>query len=162
MGTLRSGLEEMQVEDVRFTPDSELEESLVEIERAGGVLEAERARRVAEAERRASYRAEGYLSATSWLSDLLRVAASCAARYLRWARALERMPLTRDALSSGEVSSSAAAVLVGAAESDPEEFEQAEPVLVDAARNLPVRDLARAVAYWRWAADAARAEEETA
>jgi hypothetical protein len=65
------------------------------------------------------------------------------------ARALERMPLTGEALSAGEVSYPKARVLVSAREADPEVFSQHEETLVEAARNLTVRDLRRAVAYWR-------------
>ena len=51
-------------------------------------------------------------------------------------------------------------MLVVAAEANPEEFERAEATLLEAARTLAVRDLRRAVAYWRQTVDAARAESE--
>jgi hypothetical protein len=62
---------------------------------------------------------------------------------------MEAMPETRRALASGEISGSAARVLVAARDSDHEAFEEAESLLVDAARRHEVRDLQRAVAYWR-------------
>lgn len=160
MSTLRSGLDELASEDLRHASDDELEAALVEIERAAGVLEAERARRIAEAERRGAFARDGYLSVTSWLVHRLRIAGSCAGRYLRWARALERMPLTRSVLASGDVSPSAAAVLVAAEESRPEGFARAEETLVGAARTLAVRDLRRVVSYWRQVVDATGAEDE--
>jgi len=125
-----------------------------------GVLEAERARRIAEAERRGAFASDGYLSVTAWLVHRLRVSGACAGRYLRWARALEAMPRTRQALADGDVTASATAVLVAAAESRPEPFGRSEAILVDAARTLPVRDLRRVVAYWRQVVDAAGAEDE--
>ena len=160
MSTLRSGLEEVASEDLRFASDDDLESTLVEIERSVGVLVAERARRVAEVDRRRAYARDGFLSTTSWLADRLRIGASCAARYLRWARALERMPATQQSLAGGEVTASAAAVLVSAAEERPEAFEHAEESLVDAARTLPARDLRRVVAYWKHVVDPAGAERE--
>jgi len=160
MSTLRSGIDELATEDLAFASDDELEASLVEIERAMGALVAERARRVAEVERRGAFARDGLLSLTMWLVHRLRIAGSCAGRYVRWARALERMPLTRSALAAGDVTPSAAAVLVAAAESRPDEFPGVEETLVEAARSVPVRDLRRLVAYWRQAADAAGAEDE--
>src|SRR5581483_7859927 len=160
MSTLRSALDELASEDLAFASDDELESSLVEIERAVGALVAERARRVAEVEARGAFARDGLLSVTMWLVHRLRVAGSCAGRYVRWARALARTPLVRSALASGDVTPSAAAVLVGAWESRPEEFASVEETLVEAARNLPVRDLRRVVAYWRQAIDSAGAEAE--
>ncbi len=160
MSTLRSGLEELAAEDVRLATDEELEAGLVEIERAVGVLEAERARRVAELARRGTYARDGYLSPTAWLAHRLRVAAQAAARYLRWARALERLPGTHRALAEGGITLSAAAVLVAAAEAHPEHIGEGEPVLLQAARTLSVRDLRRAVAYWGQLVDAEALERE--
>ncbi|MGZ8604372.1 MAG: hypothetical protein ACXWX9_06395, partial [Actinomycetota bacterium] len=69
------------------------------------MIEAERARRLTEAASRGVHARDGYLSPTPWLTRVLGVAASCAARYLRWAEALERMPRTREALANGEITS---------------------------------------------------------
>ncbi|HEY1330771.1 MAG TPA: DUF222 domain-containing protein, partial [Actinomycetota bacterium] len=71
---------------------------------------------------------------------------------------LEEMPATREALGEGEISGSSVRVLVGAHDSSPEPFDEAEPMLVDAAKSLTHRELSYAVRYWRQAADAARAE----
>lgn len=130
----------------------ELEARLVEIERAVGALEAERARRVAEVARRGSCAWDGHLSPISWLARRLRAATQAAARYLGWAKALERLPGTRRALAEGEITLSAAAVLVGAAEAHPEHIGGLP--LLEAARTLTVRDLQRAVAYRRQLVDA--------
>jgi hypothetical protein len=154
---LRSALEELRAEDLRFASDEGVEAHLAELEHAGRVLEAERARRVTEVERRGSFRTDGYLSISSWLAHRLRLAWSAATQLVRVARALEEMPLTRESFGSGEVSSSAVAVLVTGRETNPEEFSAAEPALVDAARSLSIRELRRAVAYWRQAADPERA-----
>lgn len=125
-----------------------------------GALEVERARRVAEVGRRGSYTRDGYLSLSSWLGHRLRMAANAAARLVRFSRALTEMPATRSALAEGEISRSSADVLMKARETHPEEFAAAEETLVEAARNLDVRDLGHAVAYWRQAIDHLGAEEE--
>jgi hypothetical protein len=74
--------------------------------------------------------------------------------------ALQDMPRAREALMSGEISRSALRVLAAAREAHPEECASTEEVLVEAARNLSIRELRRAAAYWRQAVDSARAEED--
>jgi len=160
MNTLRSSIDELQAEDLRFAGDEQLETDFGELERAADLLLAERARRLAEIDRRGSYRRDGCLSVSSWLAQRFRMAFSAAAAQVRVARALEEMPATRHALREGEIIRSALRVLVGAREGHLEGFAHAEATLVDAARTLSVRELHRAVAYWRQAADHRRAEED--
>jgi len=52
MGSLRSALDEMRLDDVAAMSDDDLMRDLDELERATRVIEAERARRVHEVERR--------------------------------------------------------------------------------------------------------------
>lgn len=144
MSGIRSAVEELAGEDLRFASDGELLEGLREIERAVSALEVERARRVVELEERGVAAREG-LSATSFLADRLRMAPAWAARYVAWARALARAPRTREALAQGEIHPSAAAVLLQARASSDELFERDEQVLVDAARTLPTGTSA---AWW--------------
>jgi hypothetical protein len=68
---------------------------------------------------------------------------------VRLAGALQAMPHARDALASGEVSTSSLRVLASAREAHPEAFAGDEARLVEAARALPVRHLERTVAGWR-------------
>jgi hypothetical protein len=75
------------------------------------------------------------------------------------ARALDDMPAVRDALGSGEVSASAVRVLVDARETHPMAFGAAEPLLVKAARSLPVRQLQSTVAHWSAKVDARAASD---
>jgi hypothetical protein len=70
------------------------------------------------------------------------------------------MPGTEAALTSGEITSSAARLLVSARQTNPEQFAEAEDMLVDAARVLSFRDLHQAVEYWRQAADRSDGPEE--
>jgi hypothetical protein len=160
MSTLRSSLDELGAEDLRHTSDEVLEADFMELERAAGALEAQLARRAAEIDRRGSFGRDGYLSMSSWLAHRLRMAFSAATQLVRMARALEHMPRTREAMSQGEISRSAAAVLVAAHEVDPAEFSRVEEALVDTAGALPIRDLKRAVAHWRDVVDHRRAEED--
>ena len=159
MSSLRSALDESKTEDLRFLGDEELEGDLLELERSANVLLAERLRRLAEIERRRTYVRDGFLSASVWLARRAGLSPSDAKQQVRMARALEQMPVARVALSEGEVTSSAARVLVEAREESPEEFAGWEDALVDAARTLSVRELRAVVAHWRQAAAPERAEE---
>jgi Domain of unknown function (DUF222)/HNH endonuclease len=160
MSTLRSVLDELGADDLRYASDDELEADFAELERAAGAVEGELARRAAEIDRRASFRRDGYLSISSWLAHRFRMAFSAATQLVRVARALEHMPRTREALAGGEISRSAAAVLVAAREVDPVEFSRVEEVFVDTAGTIPIRDLKRALAHWRDAVDHRQTEED--
>src|SRR3972149_9161459 len=87
MSTLRSSLEELRAEDLRFAGDDALVGDLAELERAAGSLEVERGRRIAEIERRQVHRLDGHLSVASWLTARFRLAWSTAVRQVRQAPA---------------------------------------------------------------------------
>ena len=59
------------------------------------------------------------------------------------------MPATRRALEAGDVSLSAARVLVAARGANPEAFDLSEDQLVDAARIHTINDLQRVASFWR-------------
>lgn len=59
MSTLRSALDELRSEELRFVDDGALAGDLDEIERSVRMLEAERARRLAEFERREAFAVDG-------------------------------------------------------------------------------------------------------
>jgi hypothetical protein len=158
VSTLRSALEELRGEDLTFVGDEELVADLDELERASRAIEAERCRRLVELERRGAFAREGFLSLTAWVIARHRVPASSAARRLRLARVLERMPLVAASLASGEIDPAAAGLLASARQMCPEAFAELEGVLVDAARALGLGDLRRVVERFRQAADAERAE----
>ena len=130
------------------------------MERASDILLAARARWLAEVERRRCFAKDGYLSAAAWLADRGRMSFSAAKREVCTAVALDRMPMARAALAEGEISSSAAQVLVSVRETNPEEFRGAEEALVDAAREVSVRELTAAAVEWSREADAASGELE--
>ena len=113
------------------------------------LLELERLRRLAEIERRRLFERDGHLSAASWLATRFRVAWGTAREQTHLARALTHMPATRRALEAGDVSLSAARVLVAARGANPEAFDLSEDQLVDAARIHTINDLQRVASFWR-------------
>lgn len=160
MSTLRSCLDELRSDDLRFAADEQLVADLDELERASLTIEAERARRLAELERRSVHAFDGHLSAASWLAHRHRLPRSTAAARMRVARALEAMPRTNEALSNGDMSTSAVEELVRARERREDAFGAAEDTLVDAARSLSFVKLRTVLAYWRDAVDPMLAERE--
>jgi hypothetical protein len=74
---------------------------------------------------------------------------SAASREIRTARSLERMPHTRGALGTGELTASAVQMLVWARQAHPAQFHGSEQALVEAAKRLPARQLQHTVAHWR-------------
>jgi hypothetical protein len=149
MSKLRSAIEALQAEDVRVVTDEQLEADFTELERAARTLEAERLRRLSEIHRRQSHRREGYLSTASWLVDRHRLGWTAASKEIRTARSLERMPHTKEALATGELTSSAVQMLVWARQAHPAQFHKAEHSLVEAAKRLAAGQLQHAVSHWR-------------
>jgi hypothetical protein len=149
MSTLRSALAEFRFSDVRALGNEQLASDLDELEHAERVIHSERSKRIAEIERRGSYAVDGHPSVASWLMSRHRIAPSLASGHARLARRLERMPVAKEALAAGEVSSSAITVLAAAQDACPEQFARSEKALVDAARSLPIDQLVSTVADWR-------------
>jgi Domain of unknown function (DUF222) len=145
----RSGLEQLRSEVLSELPDALLEEDFAELHRLVELLELERLRRLAEIERRGLFARDGHLSLVAWLADRFRVAWGNARSSVRRARVLQQMPETRHALERGEVSLSAAHVLIEARETNPQAFELAEEPLVEAARRHSLGDLRRVASIWR-------------
>ncbi len=92
-------------------------------------------------------------STTTWLAQACRLGFREAAGKVALARSLAAMPKTAAAVASGEVSPSQMRVLALAQRAHPATFAAHEATLVDAARSLTVRQLHKAVAYWRQAQD---------
>jgi len=158
VGELRSAIEQLRSEDLSRQPDAQLEEDFAELQRASELIEAERLRRLAEIDRRGIFARDGHLSAASWLTTSFRVGWGQATQQVRTARGLESMPETRRALDAGELSLSAARILVQAREANPEAFARCEGTLVEAARVHQVRDLQRVTSHWQQSAEQERGE----
>jgi Domain of unknown function (DUF222)/HNH endonuclease len=153
MSELRSALDGLRLETLAELPDARLEEDFAELQRASELIDAERLRRLAEIDRRGAFARDGHLSAASWLASTFKVAWGTARREVRMARALEDMPVTRRALEDGDLSMSAARVLVDARDADHKAFRTSEATLVEAARIHSMQDVRRVAAYWRQAAE---------
>jgi uncharacterized protein DUF222/HNH endonuclease len=149
MSELRSAIDALAAEDLAAVSDEQLEADFSELQRAGQALEAERLRRLSEIHRRQSHRREGYLTTASWLVARHRLGWTAASKEIRTARSLERMPHTKEALATGELSSSAVQMLVWARQSHPAQFHESERALVEAARRLSARHLQHTVSHWR-------------
>jgi hypothetical protein len=93
------------------------------------------------------------------LVDRFHASGAAASQQVRVARALEEMPVAREALASGRISSSAVRVLVDAKEEQPEAFGESESLLVQAAQSLPIRKLSSTVSRWSEGVDAGAAQE---
>jgi hypothetical protein len=159
MSNLQSALEEIQGTDPDRIDEAALADGYAELERAADVVLSERLKWLAAIERRGTYARDGHVSLTAWLAQRFRKTWSAASRLVRAARALEQMPSTREALESGEITSSAVDVLLPARQVDPQAFAQAEAYLVEAASTLSIPDLRGAVATWRRAAEDAQGIE---
>jgi hypothetical protein len=149
LSELRSAVEALRSESLPDLPDARIEEDFAELQRVCELLELERLRRLAEIERRRLFERDGHLSAASWLAARFRIAWGTARGQTRLARALAHMPGTRHALEAGDVSLSAARVLVAARDANPEAFDRSEDQLVDAARIHTINDLQRVASFWR-------------
>jgi hypothetical protein len=156
---LRSVVEHLRAQSLPELPDARIEEEFAELQRCLELLEVERLRRLAEIDRRRLFERDGHLSAASWLAVRHRMAWGTARYQVRVGRALEAMPLTRRALESGDVSLSAARLLVSAHGVDAAAFAGSESHLVDAARIHPIPELTKVVAFWRERAELRRAPD---
>lgn len=159
MSELRSAVEALRSETLPDLPDARIEEDFAELQRVSELLELERLRRLAEIERRRLFERDGHLSAASWLATRFRVAWGTARGQTHLARALTHMPATRRALEAGDVSLSAARVLVAARDASTEAFDRSEDQLVDAARNHTINDLQRVASFWRQRVERDRLDE---
>lgn len=158
-GELRSALEAYRADDLSDQPDARLEEDFAELRRTVEFAEREGLRRLAEIERRGIFGRDGHLSAASWLASSFKMGWGTAKEQVRTARGLDDMPETSKALDAGEVSLSAAKVLVQAREADPDAFSRSESRLVEAARIHQVGDLQRVATHWRQAVERDHADE---
>jgi hypothetical protein len=137
-------------------PDAHVEEvfSLVHrIKERSALLEM---KLLAQLERRGSYERDGYLSAASWLATTQRVAPGEARREVSTARALEDTPAVSAAVAKGEVSLSAAEMLMRAREAEGTAFPGSEHLLLEAAKHHSIPELAKVIGYWRQRVSAER------
>ena len=157
---LRSAINELRTETLGDMPDAQIEADLVELHAAGEALEAERLRRLAEFDRRRTFERDGHLSAASWAAARLQVSWGAARRDVLQARQLEHMPVARRSFEAGTLSLAAMRMLADTRAAEPDRFDEAEPVLVEAARRHALPDLRRVVAHWRQVVERDRATSD--
>jgi len=129
------------------------------LQRIRAAVEAKRLAYLAALERAGIHRRDGHVSTAAWIADRFGEAAGMAKREVRTAAALERAPVVRDALRSGELPSSAVGILVEAREEHPDAFDLAAPDLVERATSVSADELRRVVAEWSQVVDDAEGGE---
>ncbi|MFO7547747.1 MAG: DUF222 domain-containing protein [Acidimicrobiia bacterium] len=149
MSALRSVIDGLIASDVSDYADHEIEEELTELGRALDVLQARFLRLTAEADRRQTFVRDGILSTSRFLALTCDMANSTARERVAVARSLEGMPGTAAAFETGDLSYSKVRLLARAAGAHPEIFREHEDTLLEVAGRLTVRDLQRAIEYWR-------------
>ena len=135
------------------------------LRRAGRVssrTDAFRARVIAEAERTHAAAKEGFRSTTEWLATITGEPIPVAAGQVAVAEALEQMPETRRAFSTGEVSQSRVKMLAQAQALAPEQFAADEAALVAGVTAASPKQVPQVLAAWKssTAPEAAEAEVE--
>ncbi|MGH8913781.1 MAG: hypothetical protein ACRDZM_04600, partial [Acidimicrobiia bacterium] len=120
MSSLRSALEEWEVEDLDLLHLDQLADDLVELERVSGIVEAERLRRVADFGRRGGPGRSGYPSVTAFLQHRCRMATGRAHRMVARSRVLTTARGTWRAWVGGRLSTDQAQILLDQAIALPE------------------------------------------
>ncbi len=155
VGGLRSAVDELASEQLGTVDAADLAE-LYELRQR---LEAEWLRRVAAFDRQEGYAVEGAGSAQSWLRWKLRLTPGAAREQVKLAHRLEDLPVTQAALAGGEIGYAHVRV-IASADLPAETMAEAEPVLVQAAREVDATRLGRAVTHLRDAVDPDGAVDE--
>jgi Domain of unknown function (DUF222) len=165
MGNLQSAIDELATEDLQLAGPVAVAESLVEEFRQVERLQADALRRLAFVDASGAWAHEGSLSTQAWLRRHCRMAPGAAAERVRVARRLEELPEARDAFRSGDIGYAHVrliAAAVNTSERCRDTAAEAEPMLVEAARELDPSRLRRAVEHWRHIVDAAGFAESEA
>ncbi len=154
MASLAEAIDALVSEDIDGFDDPALGEDVVVLSRDIERLQAERGRRLSRFARRRGHLAEGAASIVSWVRQRCRMSGGAAAEVVTTARHLEELPETARALREGGIGYQHASVIAHAARDlGDEEVRKAEPILVEAARNLDVRQLREVTLRLRSAVD---------
>ena len=153
MSNLRSALHEIGATPNRDLTDSQLHADIDELLNGKQELEILLAGKVAEMERRRSHVNAGHPSPTAFLAHHGRMSAGNARRVVADGRAKAKAPIAYTAWTDGRVSTDQARQLFRLAESVPDEFPQAECLLVEIIEPLSVSETNRALEYWRQTVD---------
>jgi hypothetical protein len=150
MGNLASAIDELAAEDLDHVGDAALGADLVELRRAIDRLEAQWLRRLRRFDRSGGWHADHAFSTQAWVRHHCQLAPGAAKERVTLARRLEELPGTDAALAAGEIGyPHARLIATTTADVCPAAAADAEPILVDAARNLDPPRLRRVIDHWR-------------
>lgn len=160
MGGLRSAIEDhITVSSVDLSAD-ELHDEAFELSRCIDMLSVRLAEVADQSRLRGVFKERGFLSVTAWLAYVADWEPQITRRLVATGKTLRLFAKTAARAADGSLSSSRLRILARAARKYPEEYRDAEEMLLGFAANLELRDLRRAVEYWSNAVDSLRAEDE--
>lgn len=159
MSGLRSALDEMRAERVEDVAPEQLQNDVLELLDVAERARAEAYRRLAALERTGLLARQGWLSTAAWLRAQGRFAAGVASRIVKTARMLWSSPRTAEAHAAGELTAEHLRLLAMAADRHPEAYEEFEATLLEAARELSVKDLRTLLDHWSQNLDVKAAEQ---
>jgi len=146
------------VEEPGLHPADAADELLAVLHRIGR-LETHAAALLAQVNDRDRWRQRGYTSATAFLKHRAAMTGGRALRLVTRSNALAAMPLAREALEAGDLSTDQADILCDAYNFNDEAYLAEEELLVAITRQLPfVDELRRLVDFWRLRVDPAASE----
>jgi hypothetical protein len=131
-------LAELASVDLDDSPGSDLESTVLSMQRMRGHLDVAEARTLARWDAAGGWRASGARTAASWLARHLHLPLPLARQRLRHARALRAVPAVEAAWASGEIDRAHVTTLLSVrTRRTSAAFEAAHPHLVDVARTAP-------------------------
>jgi hypothetical protein len=160
---LRAALDSLAGIDPDALDDTELTETVVELQRQRARLAAEAIRLTAALEARRVWADDGSRSCGAWLAHRCRLPLGQARAQVSLGRRLRTMPATAKAFAAGDIGQRHASVLASLAGGRTAElFGRDEVMLVGFARTMGWAEFCRAVEYWRQCADPDGAERDVA
>jgi hypothetical protein len=157
VGNLASAIDELAADDLDGIPTAALGDEVVELTRQRERIEAQLLRRLQRFDASGAWADDGSLSTQAWLRRHCRMASGAAAERVWVARRLhDSLPETRAAFAAGDIGYAHARVIAGTVDSSAaceESIAEAEPILVDAARDCDPMRLRRVAEHWRHMVD---------
>jgi Domain of unknown function (DUF222) len=156
VGNLASAIDELAGDDLDGMPATALSADIVELTRQRERLDAEVLRRLRRFDAVGGCEVDRALSTQAWLRHQCRVAPGAAAERVRVARRLESLPETRAAFAAGDIGYAHVRVIANTVESSDAceaTVADAEPILVNVAREYDAVGVRRVAEHWRHMVD---------
>ncbi|MGH8986529.1 MAG: DUF222 domain-containing protein [Acidimicrobiia bacterium] len=158
MGNLASAIDELAAEDLDDVAPGAVGDDIVELARERERLDAQLLRRLHRFDASGAWAEDGSLSTRAWLRRHCRIAPGPLAERVRVARRLhDSLPETRAAFAAGEIGYAHVRVIaatVDASDACEETIGEAEPILIDVARDCDPVGLRRVAEHWKHTVDA--------